>query len=111
MAGVKTITFYVLLCICVLLCGCTTSKNGVTHHFIVGFGVVSVNNAQTNLAVIQKATMIGVYGNTGPTGRVGLGYMKVQTIEIATNSNLLIDVSSTKRQIQIIIPCTNHSSP
>lgn len=104
MAGVRTLTSCVLLCIGLLLSGCTTNKNGVTRHFIFGFGVVTVNNAQTNLAIVQKATTLGFYGSTSPYAKVGLGYMNLQTIEVVTDSNLVIEVN----KVRVTIPCVQH---
>jgi hypothetical protein len=101
-----------LLCsinLLMLLCGCAVTDNGTTHHFIFGFGVVSVNNAHTNIAIVQKATAFGIYGGTGPGGKIGVGYMNRQTIEVVTNSNLIISVDSKPgKQVIISIPCAQH---
>jgi len=86
------------------VCGCASSKEGITRHFIIGFGVVTVNNSQTNLAILQRTTALGIYGSTSPYSKIGLGYANFQTIEVVTNSNLLIEVDRSK----ITIPCTNH---
>lgn len=92
-----------------LLCGCSsTDSSGTTHHYVVGFGVVSVNNAHTNIATVQKINAVGIYGGTGPGGKFGVGYVNRQIIEVVTNANLVIEVDSVGKPIKITIPCATH---
>lgn len=101
----KIVTFLCTIIFLSLLCGCAaTDGGGTTKHFILGFGWVSVNNAHTNLAVIQKVNAVGIYGGTGPGSKFGIGYVNRQTIEVVTNANLVIEVDSLK----ITIPCVQH---
>lgn len=70
-----------------LLSGCTINRNGVVHHVIIGFGIVSVQS--TNQATIVKAKSLGVYA--GPRN-LTLGLSAVTVADIPTNSNVLIEI-------------------
>jgi hypothetical protein len=104
----KIVTFLCTIAVLLLLCGCTSTSGGTTRHFIFGFGWVSVNNSQTNLAIVYKVNAVGIYGATGAGGKVGIGYMNQQVIEVVTNANLVIEVDSVGKPIKITIPCEQH---
>lgn len=68
------------------LTGCAIERNGVVHHVIVGFGVVSV--PKTNeVAQITKVRALGVYaGNLiGPSCAVGFLSSTITEVK-ATNA-------------------------
>jgi len=74
-----------------LLAGCTFQKNGVVHHVIIGFGVVSVN--KTNLAAqVTSAKAVGVYCSDAPGAKFVAGYLDQTTTSIRTNSNVILEV-------------------
>jgi len=105
----RIVKFLCTITLLSLLCGCAaTDGSGTTKHFILGFGWVSVNNAHTNLAVVQKVNAVGIYGGTGPGSKFGVGYMNRQIIEVVTNANLVIEVDSVGKPIKITIPCAQH---
>lgn len=109
--AVTTVAAKLLLLVALLAtggCVSSTQKGGTTRHVIFGFGVVSVDNSQTNLAVVQKVSAFGLYGGTGPGAKVGLGYMNRQVVEVVTNANLVIEVDSIGKPIKITIPCVEH---
>lgn len=70
-----------------VLAGCAYTKDGVTHHVIIGFGVVTVQS--TNAATVVKAHSLGVYA--GPHS-LNLGWSAVTSADIPTNSNVLIEI-------------------
>ena len=74
-----------------LLAGCTTENNGVVHHVIVGFGVVSVN--KTNQAAqVVRAKAFGIYCSDTPGTKLAVGYVNQTTACIRTNSNVVLEV-------------------
>jgi hypothetical protein len=74
-----------------LLAGCTIERNGVVHHVIVGFGVVSVN--KTNQAAqVTSAKALGVYCSDAPGTKFSAGYLAQTTTAIRTNSNVIVEV-------------------
>jgi hypothetical protein len=86
-----SIPFLLLSCISLLLCGCTTSRNGITRHYVVGFGIISVNSTQA-VATVTKANVLGVYGVSGPVSGLSAGFISTTTAVVKTNSNVLISV-------------------
>lgn len=70
------------------LAGCTIERNGVVHHVIIGFGVVSVN--KTNVAAqVVRTHALGVYAS-GPV--IAAGYLSQLTTDVQTNSNVIIEI-------------------
>ena len=70
------------------LTGCSIDRNGVVHHVIIGFGVVSVPRTNT-VAQVTRVKAVGLYA--GP-GNVYVGYGNLLTTEIQTNANVIIEV-------------------
>jgi len=73
-----------------LLVGCTVERNGTVHHVILGFGVVSVNKTASG-ATVTRARVLGLYCREAP-GTCAAGYASQTTIEVPTNSNVVIEV-------------------
>jgi hypothetical protein len=76
---------------------------------VVGFGVVSVPStlqrgravsAETNApaAQVTKAQAIGLILSDQPGIKVGVGYSSSTVVQIATNQNILIEVSDRPGQ-------------
>lgn len=72
------------------LTGCAIDRNGVTHHVIIGFGVVSV--PKTNeVAQVARIRALGVYaGNlVGPS--CAAGWLS-STVTVVKQTNALIEI-------------------
>ena len=82
-----------LLCLIGLwAAGCSYHDGyGTRHTLILGFGIVSVNSTNKNLATVTKITGIGFNGNTSPA-RGGIGYFNSTTVEVKCNTNLAIEI-------------------
>jgi hypothetical protein len=48
-------------------------SDGTTHYFILGFGVVSVNNSKPDAAVITDVNAVGIAASDGPGLRLSVG--------------------------------------
>lgn len=66
--GVKGLLAAALLC----LTGCSIDRNGVVHHVVIGFGVVSVPKTNSVAAQVIKVNALGLY--YGPVQAV-FGYV------------------------------------
>jgi len=76
----------------ILIVGCVPIHvNGTTHYLVVGIGVISVNNTNQALAQVTKATILGGYASEQGGG---IGFSSVKKVMIATNVNMVIDVSN-----------------
>lgn len=74
-----------LLC----LAGCAINGNGVVHHVIIGFGVVSVPKTNS-VASVTRVRALGVY--CAPP-QAALGYVGSTVTQIApTATNMLIEI-------------------
>lgn len=74
-----------------LLTGCTIEKEGVVHHVIIGFGVVSVN--KTNVAAqVVKTQAVGIYGSDAPGTKFMAGYLAQTVTIVHTNSNVILEI-------------------
>lgn len=81
-----------LLFLLAFLAGCSYNDgHGTRHTLVFGFGMISVNSTNQNLATVTKVTGIGLNASTSP-GRGGLGYFNSTLIEVKTDTNLVIEV-------------------
>lgn len=77
----------------VLLTGCsTTGKDGTKHYYVLGFGVVSVNNTNPSSASVYRMQMVGLGLSDMPGFRAGLGYADSTTIMVPTTNSVLIEI-------------------
>lgn len=86
-----------LLTACVLFCcaGCITyNRDGTSHHVIIGFGVVSVNNTNQTAATVVKTQILGFGYSTDNGPRAAVGYSSSTVVKVATNQNAQIEVSN-----------------
>lgn len=81
----KVLLTAALLC----LTGCSISRNGVVHHVIIGFGVVSVPTPTNTAAQVTSAKAIGVYAGSG-NFYVGAG--SLLTANVQTNANVILEI-------------------
>jgi hypothetical protein len=58
------------------------SREGTTHHLIIGIGVVSVNNSRPSAAMITATHAIGVAISNNPNFYLGIGYSSNLTTAI-----------------------------
>jgi hypothetical protein len=63
-------------------------RNGVAHHVVIGFGVVSVPHTNT-VAQVTRVKAVGVYA--GP-GNVYIGAGSFLTTTIQTNANVVVEI-------------------
>ncbi len=70
----------------VLLSGCVVHDG--SRHWVVGFGVVSVNSTNRS-AVVTDVKAVGVY--VGP-GTGNIGYVQQTRCDIQTNANVVIEL-------------------
>jgi hypothetical protein len=86
-----------LLTACVLFCcsGCITyNRDGTSHHVIIGFGIVSVNNTNRTAATVVTTKLLGVGYSDDSGPRAAVGYSSSTVIRVATNQNAQIEVSN-----------------
>jgi hypothetical protein len=77
--------------VALMLAGCTTERNGVVRHVIIGFGVVSVNKTNP-AALIVSAQAAGFYAASGPGAKFALGYLNQTAVSAQTNSNVILEL-------------------
>jgi hypothetical protein len=58
------------------------SRDGTTHHLIIGIGVVSVNNSKPSAAVVTASKAVGVAMSDAPVFNLGIGYSSNLTTAI-----------------------------
>ena len=78
-----------LLAALLALTGCSYERNGVVHHVIVGFGVISVTKTNP-VATVTKTQALGISA-IGP--QISIGYVNGTVALVdktATNLNLII---------------------
>ena len=82
-----------LLClIAITVAGCSYNDgHGTRHTLILGFGIVSVNSTNKNLATVTKITGIGLNANTAPA-RGGVGYFNSTLVEVKADTDMIIEV-------------------
>ena len=84
----------VRLCVIALLlglAGCKIQRAGVSHHVIIGFGVVSVNRTNT-AAQVTRTKALGLHCSDAPGAKFSAGYLAQTTTAIQTNSNVIVEV-------------------
>lgn len=76
-----------------LLTSCsTTGKDGTKHYYVLGFGVVSVNNTNPSNASVCRMRTVGLGVSSMPGLWAGLGYADTTTVVIPTTNSILIEV-------------------
>jgi hypothetical protein len=84
-----------LFALLVLFTGCIPfTSNGTKHVMVVGFGIVSVPATNAPNTQVAKSQAIGLIVSDQPGIKVGLGYSSSTVVQIATNQNVLIEVSA-----------------
>jgi hypothetical protein len=82
---VKGLLAAALLC----LAGCSIDRNGVVHHVVLGFGVVSVPKTNA-VAQVVKVNAFGIY--YGPT-QASIGYVGSTVTEVSPSAtNVILEV-------------------
>lgn len=76
-----------------LLTGCSsTGKDGTKHYYVLGFGVVSVNNTNPSVASVCRMRTVGLGVSSMPGLWAGLGYADSTTVVVPTTNSVLIEV-------------------
>lgn len=76
-----------------LLTSCsTTGKDGTKRYYVLGFGVVSVNNTNPASASVCRMKTIGLGVSDMPGLWAGLGYADSTTVTVPTTNSVLIEV-------------------
>jgi hypothetical protein len=82
-----------------LLTGCSsTGKDGTKHYYVLGFGIVSVNNTNPVSASVYRTHVLGVGLSDMPGFRVSAGYADSTTILIPPTNNVLIELTWLQSQ-------------
>jgi hypothetical protein len=58
------------------------SRDGTTHHLIIGIGVVSVNNSRPSAATVTATHAVGVSMSDAPALNLQIGYSSSLTTAI-----------------------------
>lgn len=91
-----------LLVLVIPLAGCGTfsgfvlpveTRDGTTHHIVIGFGVVSVNRAPDETVTATRATALGAVLSDRPMPKVGLGYSSSVVVTTVPGVDALVEVS------------------
>lgn len=78
------------LALTLLLSGCTlTDSTGTRHSFVIGFGILSVQ--QTNSVLVYKSQILGLGAGDLPGMAFTAGYSS--SIGVCATSNTLVEVS------------------
>lgn len=76
-----------------LLTSCsTTGKDGTKHYYVLGFGVVSVNNTNPTSASVCRMQTVGLGISSVPWLWAGLGYADATTVMVPTTNSVLMEV-------------------
>lgn len=88
------------LALLLILTGCTlpVQKDGTRHYVVIGFGVVSAPVTNSPHAQVVKSQAIGLILSDQPGIKVGVGYSSSTVVQVATNQNMLIEVSDLPGQ-------------
>jgi hypothetical protein len=65
---------------------------------VVGFGIVSVPATNAPNTQVAKTQAIGLIVSDQPGIKLGLGYSSSTVVQIATNQNILVEVSARPGQ-------------
>ncbi len=88
-----------LVALLVLLTGCIPfQSNGTKHVLVIGVGLVSVPLTNSPNTQVSKSQAIGLIVSDQPGIKAGLGYSSSTIVQIATNQNILVEVSAKPGQ-------------
>jgi hypothetical protein len=88
-----------LVVLLVLLTGCIPfQSNGTKHVLVIGVGLVSVPLTNSPNTQVSKSQAIGLIVSDQPGIKAGLGYSSSTIVQIATNQNILVEVSAKPGQ-------------
>ena len=77
--------------------GCAVSMNGKNnsrHHIVIGFGMVSTNEASRNAVVATDLTALGITLSDRPGLKFGIGYTASTVVTVAPGaSDVRVEVS------------------
>jgi len=84
-ARFRFILSFVSLIFCSAILGCVSirGENGTVHYLIVGFGVVSVNDAAGPAVTATKAHVLGISVSDRPSPALAIGYSSSTVVTIA----------------------------
>lgn len=81
------------------LTGCVVTvpgKGHTTHHVILGFGIVSVNEPENQAVVTTDAQALGISLSDRPGLRLGLGYSSSTVVSVAAGAeDVRVEVSKS----------------
>ncbi|MBI5394110.1 MAG: hypothetical protein HZA91_02310 [Verrucomicrobia bacterium] len=88
-------------------------KQGTTHHVIVGFGVVRVNESNPGAAVVTSTDALGIAVTDQPGLKVGLGYSSSTVVAVPDGAtNVLIETSKQPcGPLRVSVPAAPVSEP
>lgn len=88
-----------LVALLVLFTGCIPfQSNGTKHVLVIGLGMVSVPLTNTPATQVSKTQAIGLIVSDQPGIKAGVGYSSSTIVQIATNQNILVEVSAKPGQ-------------
>jgi hypothetical protein len=67
-----------------ILAGCAIERNGVVHHVVIGFGIVSVPKTN-DVAQVTRVRSFGVYGGNLVGPSCAVGYLSSTIVVVKTN--------------------------
>jgi hypothetical protein len=87
----------VSLIILIAIPGCVMrvdGENNTTHHVVIGFGMVSTNEAPRNAVVTTDVTALGITLSDRPGLKFGIGYTASTIVTVAPGaSDVRVEVS------------------
>lgn len=79
-----------------LLTGCVSYRShGTRHYVILGFGIVSVNDTNKNMANVVRGRALGFSACGGPGANATVGFASFTSVAIKTNAPLLIEIKAS----------------
>lgn len=74
----------VATCVTISTGGCIPipGKGGVTHHIVIGFGVVSVREGEKDAVVATHVNALGVAISDRPGMKLGVGYTESTVVSV-----------------------------
>lgn len=75
----------IFLLFCSVVSGCISipRKNGTVHYLVVGFGIVSVNDAAAPAVTATNAHVLGISVSDRPSSTLAIGYSSSTVLTIA----------------------------
>jgi hypothetical protein len=90
-------SFSLLAILAIVLSGCVVSvpgKEGSSHHVIIGFGVVSVNEAPEKAIIATDTHALGLSLTDRPGLKFGIGYSSSTVVTVAPHAkDVRVEVS------------------